>query len=216
MGRARNYAKFLLMCKDEVWTSEKFSKLLELSMLDNLILMCSDLSEVDSDVIANVFKKLKELSIYNIKINDEQLCSMFSSLLWFKTLKSLDIDSQDLRTVSSVVISNLINNLESAQIRDSQLNADQLDDTFKKMASIDTKLKSVFIGNIAEDVDAHILAEGLNNIRSPQGHNLSISQLNQVYRKMTITTKIQKLSLIEEDLRGINPSLLANAINNIE
>ena len=155
-------------------------------------------------------------AIYSITINDEQICKLFSSLFWFKTLKRLEIDNQDLRTLSLDVISHLINNMESAQFRDCLFNVAQLNDTFKKMASKDTKLKKVFIADIAEDVDAHLLAEGLNNIKTPLWRNLSTSQLNQVYRQMTIASKIKMLSLIEEDLKGINPSLLANALNSIQ
>eukprot|EP00092_Neocalanus_flemingeri_P038044 GFUD01041413.1.p1 GENE.GFUD01041413.1~~GFUD01041413.1.p1 ORF type:complete len:243 (+),score=42.34 GFUD01041413.1:68-796(+) len=103
-----------------------------------------DLTDVDTEHLVAVAKKVESLELSETTMSDFQLNSLFSALEQeHGNLKYLDLTNNNLSSVNSDHLANVVKHISTVVLEDTSLSKEQLEKLFLKLATSDINLKSL-------------------------------------------------------------------------
>ena len=195
-----------------------FSGVCEGSRLNVLNISDNNLSEVEPELLAKTVIKLKKLDIRYTDITKQQASVILTAISEGRRLTDLNIGFNDLREVCPELMAKAVTNLEI------------LDVTFTDLTQQQATAIITTISNGSKLIELHIFGDDLSGVDPKLLANIAIkleileigmSELTQqqtaaIFTAISEGINLTTLDIRENDLSGVDPELLANAVTNLE
>ena len=195
-----------------------FSGVCEGSRLNVLNISDNNLSEVEPELLAKTVIKLKKLDIRYTDITKQQASVILTAISEGRRLTDLNIGFNDLREVCPELMAKAVTNLEI------------LDVTFTDLTQQQATAIISTISNGSKLIELHIFGDDLSGVDPKLLANIAIkleilevgmSELTQqqtaaIFTAISEGINLTTLDIRENDLSGVDPELLANAVTNLE
>ena len=195
-----------------------FSGVCEGSRLNVLNISENNLSEVEPELLAKTVIKLKKLDIQYSDLTKQQASVILTAISEGRRLTDLNIGFNDLRDVCPELMAKAVTNLEI------------LDVTFTDLTQQQATAIITTISNGSKLIELHIFGDDLSGVDPKLLANIAIkleileigmSELTQqqtaaIFTAISEGINLTTLDIRENDLSGVDPELLANAVTNLE
>ena len=162
-----------------------------------IVHLCQEESKIDAELVVRIFNSFK-----NVK------------------LKHLTIQHFDLTSLSSSLLSRVVNNIENVYINHcTEIRNGQISRIVKEIPEHGT-MKGLQVEDVRlSRIETKSLNKAVNSLRNFHSINSDFSrdQLREIFLTMASCTNLKDVSLIGlEGLEEISPVILAKALNNLE
>ena len=187
----------------------------------SLDLSYNDLSDINSDLLAETVNLLEEVAIHVTNLDLYQVNKILGKLSKRSRLKCLNI-SGDLRPIDPSIIASSFTNLEKIILRSEKtlLSSLAMKELFNKIASPESKLKELDLQcRDLSRIDPCILAKAVNNLRVANIMDtlLSDQQIQSIFDEVSEgATKLRYLDIRGSDLRILDKQIYIRAKQKID
>ena len=192
------------------------------STLQKLILRGNRLNQVDPQVLAGMVRELDELNLQNTLLTTEQMDQMFETIgtLGPGKLRQLILAGNDLSDVNHNGLALMVTDLVALDLTETKLCKEQVDAIFSKLAESPGKLKKLVLEGIdLREVEAELIAGMVTEVKwlNIKGTRLTTIQLDQIFETLAEGPgNLRNLKIDYNDLRGVDPDVMANAVNRLD
>ena len=173
------------------------------------------LISVQANSFGKAVNKLKHVKLENTYLRKLQAESLFEFMFKGTDVVTMDINQNDLSSISAEKIAYIINKLKEFNLSQTKLIGSQTKEIFEKMSEL-TNLKKLKINEVdLAAVPANTLSKSLNNIEEVElsKTNLTIYQGIYIFSIMSEETKICKLKIGNNDLSPKSLELVSGDVD---
>ena len=195
-----------------------FSGVCEGSRLNVLNISDNNLSEVEPELLAKTVIKLKKLDIRYSDITKQQASVILTAISEGRRLTDLNIGFNDLREVCPELMAKAVTNLEILDVTFTDLTQQQATAIISTISNGSKLIELHFYGDDLSGVDPKLLANIAIKLEILE---IGMSELTQqqtaaIFTAISEGINLTTLDIRENDLSGVDPELLANAVTNLE
>ena len=195
-----------------------FSGVCEGSRLNVLNISDNNLSEVEPELLAKTVIKLKKLDIRYTDITKQQASVILTAISEGRRLTDLNIGFNDLREVCPELMAKAVTNLEILDVTFTDLTQQQATAIISTISNGSKLIEHHFFGDDLSGVDPKLLANIAIKLEILE---IGMSELTQqqtaaIFTAISEGINLTTLDIRENDLSGVDPELLANAVTNLE
>ena len=212
-------------CRSAYW-KEAFSSLKRLTKLNDLVLEQLNLVDVPTHTFVTLLEELHYLKLYQVKLDSG------NGKIWesieensHKISRRLELSLDECFVVedqSAPVIGRVLNHFYCLKIYGGTFCPNFMQEFFDALSKSSSLIQLKLVLVDVSSVDAVVLSKALNYIRGLslwegyyESHLIPPIQLQELFRQMSIETRIMRLKMKNVNLEEINPSILSLAINSI-
>ena len=179
----------------------------------------TDFKSVHSHLLVKTLMKVEDArNLDSAQMTSQQLTDLLTRMGRGSRLKRLNLFGKNLSSLNPVLLAQALTQLEELESCWMNLRPQQWEAIFALLATSSSKLKKVDIFDNLRLVDAQLLATGLNNLEDVNIYftKVTVAQVKALLMETRKGTKLKKLSLERIQLSSLKPSLIVEAVQQLE
>ena len=130
----------------------------------------------------------------------------------------LDMSENDMFDIDPELLAKVVTKLQKLEINCTELTLQQAAAIFTAVSEESTMIELDISDNDLSGVDPELLAKAVNNLTTLyiENTNLTLQQTEAILTAVSEGSKMIKLNIVENNMSGVDPGLLAKAVANLE
>jgi len=194
----------ILQLKQQEKSTKVFSKVWEISDLENLHIMKFNLGCISSEKLSLLPPRLRTLTLVETGLGEDQMLSLFSSMGGHGNLSNLSLVGEDLTAVHKKSLSAAVGKLKSVVLQNCDVDTEQVETILECVNKHDSLVEVTIVGtedypvDLAE-VSTDLLASSVTSLQRACLSNavVSIQQIETMLEKILLnnSTRLRTLEL---------------------
>ena len=152
--------------------------------------------------------------------NDKQAIISVLNVICSRGYKGtvLDMSENDMFDIDPELLAKVVTKLQKLEINCTELTLQQAAAIFTAVSEESTMIELDISDNDLSGVDPELLAKAVNNLTTLyiENTNLTLQQTEAILTAVSEGSKMIKLNIVENNMSGVDPGLLAKAVNKLE
>ena len=184
------------------------------SKMTKLDISFNDMSGIDPQILTKAVSKIEHLNVTDANITQQQTAAILTAISEEKIVTELYIGSNDLSGVDLRLLTKAVTNLKILNVNCTKLTQRQI------VAILTAFIKGAILhigGNDFSRVDQELLARTLTKLEvlDVQDTELSRHQAFAIIHAVSVSNKIKKLYIGENNLSEVDPGLMTKAVTKL-
>ena len=154
------------------------------------------------------------------RINDKQTIISLLNIICSREYKGtvLEMSENDMFDIDPELLAKVVTKLQKLEINCTELTLQQAAAIFTAVSEESTMIELDISDNDLSGVDPELLAKAVNNLTTLyiENTNLTLQQTEAILTAVSEGSKMIKLNIVENNMSGVDPGLLAKAVANLE
>ena len=188
--------------------------------VEELSLEDADLLNIETDLLAACVAKLERLNLRYCKVRREDILAIVSTIPSSPNMKSINLSCMDLSCLSPHLLKEAAASLEELSLNYSNLSTEQCEGV---VSGVRDSFLATSLGLGGQENLKHLPRELLLEMITPNmkcldlgGTNLTTEQMETIFEQISKLPSMSKLDLTRNILTGVDKSILATALANVE
>ena len=152
--------------------------------------------------------------------NDKQAIISVLNVICSRGYKGtvLDMSENDMFDIDPELLAKVVTKLQKLEINCTELTLQQAAAIFTAVSEESTMIELDISDNDLSGIDPELLAKAVNNLTTLyiENTNLTLQQTEAILTAVSEGSKMIKLNIVENNMSGVDPGLLAKAVANLE
>ena len=187
-----------------------FTEAVSSTLLKTMEIRHGNLSTLHHEVLSQAVTRLEEVTLWQARLTQDQVQSMFTAMSRNTQIKNLDITRINMSNVKPQVLATVLNGLDEVTIDRTDITLDQAKAFFSGMSG-NTQLKKLRFQDDLSTIESKDLGPALMKVKEVSLGNCNLST-EQVITILTCVleedAKLRKLHLAGFDAANVNPEIV--------